>query len=1141
MLSKEHRTIYGESMTTSVSAWLDSLGLKQYARAFEENEIDFDELSQLDHSLLKELGVHKVGHRLAILKALTSQRENDIGSGLINTAREDQSAVRQVMTGNAERRQLTVMFCDIVGSTEISSKLDPEDFRELVRSYQRAAEEAIRRFDGYVAQLLGDGVLAYFGYPVAHEDDAIRAAHSALELLDRIQLLGKRSDNRYGVNLEIRIGIHTGPVVVGDLGGETRTENLAIGETPNVAARFQGLAQPGAAVVSGDTRRLIGEVFELTSLGRVNVKGISSELVAFQLGQKRLTETRFGVTIKNDSSPMMGRKQELALVLDRWRQAKAGEGQVVVLSGEAGIGKSRFVSVLISELAASDPTRISYQCSPYHTDTALFPAQQHLAFAAKFNSHDSAETKLKKLEELLHKGQGELSNSVPLLGALVGIGQVAESKYGLIELSAQERREQSLMALIQQLVGLSYRQPVLFILEDAHWIDPSTLELIERALEEVAQCRILILITARPNFQHGFGGHPIVSRLTLNRLGRKEVVALVSGVTRGKKLPPQILEEIADKTDGVPLYVEELTKSIIESDALREAEGGYLVNQEASSIQIPSSLHDSLIARLDRLDSIKEVAQTAACIGREFQYELLSQTLGQPKEFVDRALNELTAAELVFRRGPPTNAVYTFKHALVRDAAYESILKSRRVKVHDRIFNALQADDESRPELLAQHALSAGRTEDAIKYWEMAGDNSRIRAAFHEACGQYERTIECFESLDNSTELVSRKLDVVVKMASASMTGFGYAHPTTVKANTVARKLLDDVKKSPHRFPILYGSWVKNHVGGNVAHSMVDSEEMCREADRSDDRVKNLIAYRVRGATNVVCANHDRADTDFERVLSIYDEDQDSELVNSYANDPGIGARVYWAISLLCRGQANRAWELIEDCERKAFDAGHVNSYVYTLFHLAWLHDLVGTEESNRLPGLLLDFANENELTMWKAYGHAMRATQLARLNDKAESADEMALAIELCRVTGTRLTVPYFFASHVLTLTELGRYREADAVAEKVTQYVDEGVDPWSHAEIRRLLCIARFRRDNDVEAALNSLQIAANIAASQGASLWELRIATNQATMHLENQRGAEGRRLLSAQLEDFPSAGLQLKDVRIAREIYDSMQIN
>lgn len=1130
------------TLANSIADWLSELGLSQYAAAFEENEINFDALSQLDHALLKELGVNKIGHRLSILNAI-SHPESPISDSRQKQPESpvDARTLLPDVQPDGERRQITVMFCDLVGSTEISSRLDPEDYREIVRAYQVAAEESIQRFDGHVAQLLGDGILAYFGYPTAHEDDAIRAAYAATEMLQGVARLAKGVTAQYAVDLDIRIGIHTGPVVVGDLGGESRTENLAIGETPNVAARLQALARPGSVVISSYTRRLIREVFELSSLGLQSVKGVPKDLVAYELGRERLAETRFAVTHGRDRTPMMGRKQELALVLDRWRQSEAGEGQVVILNGEAGIGKSRFVSVVVSELSNAGPIRISYQCSPYHTDTALFPALQHLAFAAKFSGSDSAEAKLEKLEALLLQGQDDIAQSVSLLGSFLGIGQVAESKYGVIDLPAQERREQSLLALIRQLVGLSRNRPVLFILEDAHWIDPSTLELVERSLEEVAQSRILILVTARPSFQHSFGGHPIVSRLTLNRLGKNEVVALVNGITHGKELPDRILEEIAAKTDGVPLYVEELTKSVIESNQLTETDGAYLAEQDVASITIPSSLHDSLIARLDRLESIKEVAHTAACIGREFSYALLSKTLLQSRDFIDRALEELAKAELVFRRGTPPNATYTFKHALVRDAAYESILKSRRLTIHGRIFDALREDDQASPELLAHHAVQAGRILEAIKYWEIAGDNSNMRAAFHEATGQYEKAIECFDALDSTEELAARELDVVVKLASASMTGFGYAHPTTARANAIARRALDDVKETPHRFPILYGSWVKNHVAGELNGSLVDGEEMVREAVRSGDRVQMLVAYRVRGASYAMSAQHANADADFSQALALYDESQDGNLVNSYANDPGIGARIYWAISLMCRGNASRAWNLTGRCEQQAYDAGHVNSYVYTLLHLAWLHDMAMTSDSNRLSRLLLDFATEHDLQMWQAYGHALCAASLTRRGEKHESAEEMSRAIELWQVTGTRLVAPGHLATHVLTLIDLGRTEEAQQLEALVNTYLADGVDLWAHAEIRRILSIAQFRRDSDHLTAIRRLKDAYELARSQGAALWTLRNAMAQAQVLANNAQSRDAMQILNNETRQFPEEGHQLTDYRQAKQMMESLRGN
>jgi class 3 adenylate cyclase/energy-coupling factor transporter ATP-binding protein EcfA2 len=671
------------SMSDNIKQWLEQLGLGQYSNAFAENEIGFGVLAELDQETLKELGVTAIGHRLAIIKAAKGLQPDQIDQTPAPVVTVDALSLAAAEPTHAERRQLTVMFCDLVGSTALSGQLDPEDLREVVRAYQKSAEAVIQRYGGHIAQYLGDGLLVYFGYPVAHEDDAQRAVYAGVGIPKAIDGLNAQLETEYAVSLSVRIGIHTGPVVVGEMGGNERQENLAMGETPNLAARLEALAQPGSVVISENTRRLLGELFALEPLGEQNLKGIAAPVKAFAVTGERLAETRFAAGQSDGVSAMVGRQQELALLLDRWRQAKAGEGQMVVLSGEAGIGKSRIMSALVAALKPEDHLRISYQCSPYHTDSALYPAIQQLTYAGGFGDNESPEAKVDKLEKLLHQSQDDIAIAAPLLGALLGLGEAAEARYGALEYSPQQRRDRTLKVLLDQLTGAARKRPVLFVLEDAHWIDPTTLELIELALEQIGEHRIMLLITARPTFNHGFGGHPIVSRLALNRLGREQIIGIVDRITKGKTLPPELLDEIAAKTDGVPLFAEEFTKTLLESGQLRETEQGYHFDGKLDRLTIPSSLHDSLMARLDRMKPIKEVAQTAACVGRNFGYGLLAAVSPLPQAELAGALDQLVSAELLFKRGVPPESTYTFKHALVRDAAYESLPRRRREALHE--------------------------------------------------------------------------------------------------------------------------------------------------------------------------------------------------------------------------------------------------------------------------------------------------------------------------------------------------------------------------------------------------------------------------------------------------------------------------
>ena len=505
-------------MSKSIKKWLEQLDLGQYVDLFAENDIDWELLGELDHESLKDIGVTSTGHRLRIIKAAAALAPEAIDVAPLTESGSTPIASPSGQT-QAERRQLTVMFCDLVGSTNLSGRLDPEDLREIVRAYQQTVADVIKRFEGHIVQYLGDGLLIYFGYPVAHEDDAQRAVHAGVGISNAMPALNTRLQAEYGVQLSLRTGIHTGPVVVGEMGDRDRQQNLAMGETPNFAARLQGLAEPGAVLISDSTRRLLGELFELDPLGAQHLKGIAEPVQVFSVRGERLVETRFAARQGQGLATLVGRDQELALLVDFWRKVKAGEGQMVELTGEAGIGKSRIVRALVDSLTGEQYLRLSFQCSPYHTDSPLYPAIQQLTLAAGFEAQDTPEEKLDKLEKLLRLAQDDMSLAAPLLGGLLGLGELAEARYGALDLLPPQRRSLTLEAFIAQLTGLAGKTPVLFMLEDAHWIDPTTLEFIELTLDRIDALQVMLLVTARPTFTNGFGGHPIVTRLTTESLG----------------------------------------------------------------------------------------------------------------------------------------------------------------------------------------------------------------------------------------------------------------------------------------------------------------------------------------------------------------------------------------------------------------------------------------------------------------------------------------------------------------------------------------------------------------------------------------------------------------------------------------------
>jgi class 3 adenylate cyclase len=676
------------SAPDDVAGWLDQLGLPEYAPMFAAQAVDREVLAELSDQDLKDLGI-PLGHRKRLLKAIAA-----LAAEATPPARPESPS-----PGTAERRQLTVLFCDLVGSTELSAPLDPEDMGALISAYQACCADVVRRWEGHVAKYMGDGVLAYFGYPRAHEDDAERAVRAGLDLVAAVARLPTGAD----MPLAARVGIATGLVMVGELIGEgAAQEQAVVGETPNLAARLQALAAPGSAVISQATRRLIGGLFELVDLGPLRLKGFVEPLAAFRVAGEGGAEGRFEALHGQRLTPLVGREHELAMLMERWTRAKDGEGQVVLIAGEPGIGKSRLLRALREELSGEPHLALSHFCSPYHSNSALYPIIVQLERAAGFAPDDGPETKLAKLAALLGQATGQLDEALPLLAALLGIP--AGERDPPLSLSPQRQKQRSLEILIEQLAGLARARPVLELYEDLHWVDPSTLELLDLLVERVRSLPVLAVLTYRPEFRPPWAGHAHVTALPLNRLGRRQGAALVERITGGKALPGEILAQIVARTDGVPLFVEELTKTVLESGLLTAAGDHYEFSGPLPPLAIPATLHDSLMARLDRLATVKEVAQAGAVIGREFSHDLLAAVSPLAAAELDAALDQLVAAELVFRRGSPPDATYSFKHALVQDAAYQSLLKSKRQQVHALIVQVLEQRFpdvmDTKPELL---------------------------------------------------------------------------------------------------------------------------------------------------------------------------------------------------------------------------------------------------------------------------------------------------------------------------------------------------------------------------------------------------------------------------------------------------------
>ena len=764
--------------------WLRRLGLEEYKEAFRENRIDDTLLPRLTAEDLKDLGVGFVGDRRKLLDAIAALRAEATAP-----TPSEASLAEKAVKDTAERRHVTVVFSDLVGSTALSARMDPEDLREVISAYQKCVADIVGRFGGFIAKYMGDGVLIYFGYPQAHEDDAERAVRAGLELAAAVSSLKTHAA------LQTRVGIATGLVIVGDLiGSGASQEQTIVGETPNLAARLQGVAEPNRVVIAESTRRLLGNLFELEDLGAQSLKGVEEPMRAWVALRSSSIESRFEALHAGGVTELVGREEEMELLLRRWSRAKAGEGQVVLLSGEAGIGKSRLTAALLECLAGEAHTRLRYFCSPQHTDSALYPIISHMERAAGLEYYDASQTRLDKLDAALAQASTSVEDAT-LFAEMLSLPN--DGRYPALELTSQQRRQRTLEALILQLEALTRKNPVLMIFEDVHWIDPTSLEALGRSVDRLKTLGVLLIVTFRPEFEPPWIGRPYVTALNINRLGDREIAAMIDRVTANKLLSESIRQNIIERTDGIPLFIEEMTKAVLEAGG-EEATQRAVAAIPSPSIVVPASLHASLMARLDRLGHAKEVAQIGATIGREFSHALLATVARKSEAQLQSALDRLVVAGLLFRQGVAPNATYLFKHALVQDAAYGTLLREPRRALHARIAETLETEfaeiAENQPELLARHYTEAGLSQQAAGLWAKAGRRSLNRSALVEAVEQLTRALDQIATLPPTPALQREQTKLQVALIAPLIHVKGYAAPETKDATERARQLIEQAE-----------------------------------------------------------------------------------------------------------------------------------------------------------------------------------------------------------------------------------------------------------------------------------------------------------------------------------------------------------
>jgi class 3 adenylate cyclase/predicted ATPase len=1128
-------------MSIEITNWLRGLGLEQYASAFHDNAIDTEVLRELTADDLKDLGVNLVGHRRKLLAAIAALGPDLPKSG---TPPASSGPVRPgqdagIATGDAERRQLTVMFCDLVGSTALSTRLDPEDLREVIGAYHRAVTEIITEFDGFVSRYMGDGVLVYFGYPQAHEDDAERAVRAGLSAIAAIGRLNVRS-----VKLQARVGIATGLVVVGDLigavvadliGAGSAQEQSVVGETPNLAARLQALAEPGTVVIAAGTRRLVGDLFEYRDLGAVEVKGIAAPVPVWQVLLPSNIANRFEALRGSTLTRLVGRDEEIDLLLRRWARAKAGDGQVVLISGEPGIGKSRTVAALAERLRGEPHIRLRYFCSPYHRDSALFPFVDQLGRASRFARDDSPGAKLEKLEAVL-AGAAPPEEDLTLLADLLSL-PASELRRPLPNLSPQRKKERTLEALIRQLEGLAHQQPVMMVFEDVHWIDPTSRELLDLTVERMRTLPVLLIVTFRPEFQPPWTGQPQVTMLALNRLDRRDRSALVAQITGGRALPEEVIEQIVDRTDGVPLFVEELTKSVLESGVLHEEADRYVLDRALPSFAIPTTLHASLLARLDRLAPVRLVAQIGAAIGRQFPFAVLRTVSRLPEDELQTSLARLVASGLILQRGTPPDAVYAFKHVLVQDAAHDSLLRSARQQLHARIAAALEAHSpelmDSQPELFAQHYAEAELVEKSVACWGKAGRRSATRSAMAEAATQFQRGLDQLTLLPDSPERQRQELEFWSALGGVFFAVKGFAAPEAAQANARSRELWERLGSPSDFLAVPYRQSRYHMYRGELDLAQRLNEDLMRLSRQRNDSAGLVLGHASSGGNLSFAGKFASSRWHLEEVLALHDSIAHGSLVHQVGFHPHVNSQAYLGIVLFCLGFPDQALARIRAAIAEAGRLAHPPSLAGSLAVGVRLLSLVGDDVVLReLAKQLVAVATEQGFSFWRALGAIFRGWVDVKNGDVTRGVSLLRSGSTAYRGTGAELAMPYYTALLAGACEIAGQIEEGLTLFEEALQIVERTRECWFAAELNRRKGQLLLRQ-GDSKAAEEFYRKALSIAEEQGARLWELRAVVSLATLRRDQGRHVEARDLL-APVYGWFTEGFDTPDLKEAKAL-------
>jgi class 3 adenylate cyclase/predicted ATPase len=1118
----------------TIGDWLSQVGMHEYAQRFAENGIDLDIVTELTDQDLEKIGVTSLGHRRKLLRAIANLKAAE----KVTSAAAAVAPPAPRTADTAERRQVTVMFSDLVGSTALAAQMDPEDLRELISAYHKCVAETVRRFGGFVAQYLGDGVLVYFGYPEAHEDDAERAVRAGLEVIVALGAI------KTPALLQTRVGIATGLVVVGDLTGlgEGR-ESAIIGETPNLAARLQGIAEPNSVVIAEATRRLLGNLFELRDLGTRELKGLAKPVRAWLALRESTVESRFEALHPSGLTALVGRDEETELLLRRWSRAKGGNGQVVLISGEPGIGKSRLTAALLEAVGPEPHTRLRYFCSPQHTDSAFYPIIGQMERAAGFLYNDTPQQKLDKLDAPLAETSTSIEDAV-LIAEMLSLPN--DGRYPALELAPQQRRQKTMEALTTQIETLSRQKPVMMILEDAHWADPTSLEAFGWAIDRIRRLKVLLLVTFRPEFDVPWVARPYVTALIVNRLAEHEAGAIIDRIAGNKPLSAGIRQDIIERSDGIPLFVEEMTKAVLEAGGEIAAERA-IAALPSRALAVPASLHASLMARLDRLGGpAKELAQIAAAIGREFSHPLLASVVRQPEAELESALNRLVVAGLLFRRDEPPHATYLFKHALVQDAAYGTLLREPRRTLHARIAETIESEfadiAENRPELLARHWTEAGVIDKAAFLWGKAGQRSLARSALVEAAEQLRRALDQIATLPSTPVLRGEQIKLQIALVNALMHVKGYAAPEPKAAVEQARQFIERAEAlgEPPEDPLLlfsalYGVWAASYVAFNGDVTRELASQFVALAEKQDQVVPLMIGHRLIANSLMLTGDIAKGREHYNQAFAFYDPAKHRSLATRFGQDVGVSIFVYRALAHWMLGYPDKALADANHALEDARAGGQAGTLMYAQFHTSLTNVLcakyaAAVAESDEVVRL----ADEKNAAIWKALATMQKGCVLALSGKAPEGIKMITSGITTYKSTGSRVYLPIFLAHLSRAYAEVGQFDDAWYSIGEALSAVEATKERWYEAEINRISGeIALKLPQLGPSQAEAYFERALTIARAQHAKSWELRAAMSAARFWRDRGMRDKARALL-APICGWFTEGFETHDLKQANAL-------